>query len=128
MQAIQLSNPLGYDADLASNLASLTSSCSANEYSFTSPTAYALDATATTVSATVPVAATALKSLTCTGSYTIQATDDCNSVAKALNVSTYSLLYENNLDLYCQNFAAAIGTTVCIPLRCDDQSIAGLES
>lgn len=128
MQAVQLSNPLGYDADLASNLVSLTSSCSANKYSFTSPTAYPLNATATTVSATVPAAATASKPSTCTGSYTIQATDDCNSVAKALNVSTYSLLYENNLDLYCQNFAAAIGTTVFIPAQCKTYTWQALDS
>ena len=107
MQAIQLSNPLSYDADLASNLASLTSSCSASSYGFTSPTAYALNVTATTV----PASVTATPPPTCTGSYTVQATDDCNSVAKALNVSTYNLLYNNNLDLYYQNFAAAVNTT-----------------
>jgi hypothetical protein len=124
VQAIQLGNPLGYDTDLASNLALLTSSCSANGYGFTSPTAYALNATATTVPATV----TATHPPTCTCSYTVQATDDCNSVAKALNVSTYNLLYENNLDLYCQNFAAAVGTTLCIPAQCDTYTWQALDS
>ncbi|KAI9823660.1 MAG: hypothetical protein M1826_007678 [Phylliscum demangeonii] len=113
-RAIQLSNPLGYDANLASNLAFLTSSCSATGYAFTSPTAYALNATATTV----PATAIATHPPTCTGAYTVQATDDCNSAAKALGVSTYNLLYDNNLDLYCLNFAAAVGTTLCVPAPC----------
>ncbi|KAF2719531.1 carbohydrate-binding module family 50 protein [Polychaeton citri CBS 116435] len=52
------------------------------------------------------------------GSYTVQPADDCNSVAKALNVSTYSLLYDNNLDLYCENFATMIGKTLCKPAQC----------
>ena len=124
MQAIQLSNPLSYDADLASNLASLTSSCSASSYGFTSPTAYALNVTATTV----PASVTATPPPTCTGSYTVQATDDCNSVAKALNVSTYNLLYNNNLDLYYQNFAAAVNTTLCIPAQYNTYTWQALDS
>ena len=52
----------------------------------------------------------------------------CNSVAKALNVSTYNLLYENNLDLYCQNFDAAVGTTLCIPAQCDTYTWQALDS
>lgn len=119
-----MSNPLGYDDSLASNLALLTSSCGANGYAFTSPTAYALNATATDVPPTV----TATHPPTCTGSYTVQAMDDCNSVAKALNVSTYNLLYENSLDLYCQNFAAAVGTTLCIPSQCNIYNWKALDS
>jgi len=119
-----MSNPLGYDDGLASNLAFLTSGCSANGYAFISPTAYALNATATDVLPTV----TATHPPTCTGSYTVQATDDCNSVAKALNVSTYNLLYENSLDLYCHNFVAAVGTTLCIPSQCNTYTWKALDS
>ncbi|KAL5360255.1 hypothetical protein BJX96DRAFT_184441 [Aspergillus floccosus] len=50
--------------------------------------------------------------------YPVQSTDDCNSVALSLNVSTYNLLYANGLDLYCQNFAAAVDSTLCIPPQC----------
>ncbi|KAL4943095.1 hypothetical protein BDV06DRAFT_234966 [Aspergillus oleicola] len=39
--------------------------------------------------------------------------DDCNSVALGLGVSTYNLLYNNNLDIYCQNFASAVNSTLC---------------
>ncbi|RAH57731.1 LysM domain protein [Aspergillus piperis CBS 112811] len=46
--------------------------------------------------------------------------DDCNSVALDFSVSTYSLLYMNNLDLYCQNWAdTVINSTICIPPTCD---------
>ncbi|OJJ66409.1 hypothetical protein ASPBRDRAFT_666024 [Aspergillus brasiliensis CBS 101740] len=51
--------------------------------------------------------------------YPVQSTDDCNSVALSLNVSTYNLLYANGIDLYCQNFAAAVNSTLCIPPQCD---------
>jgi hypothetical protein len=122
--AQQLSSPLGYDEGLASNLASLTSSCTANNYAFTSPTAYALNSTATTLPPTV----TATPPPTCTGSYVVQAADDCNSVARALNVSTFNLLYQNNLDLYCKNFAAAVGTSLCIPANCNTYTWQALDS
>jgi LysM repeat protein len=110
--------------NLASSLAALTSSCSATAYSFTSPTAYALNATVTTAPPTVTVTPPS----TCTGSYTVQVTDDCNSVALALNVSTYSLLYANNLDIYCQNFAAAVNSTLYIPPQCKTYTWQALDS
>ncbi|PYI36128.1 hypothetical protein BP00DRAFT_474788 [Aspergillus indologenus CBS 114.80] len=54
------------------------------------------------------------------GFYTVQEDDDCNSAALALNVSTYSLLYTNNLDLYCQNWVtAAVNSTLCVPPQCE---------
>lgn len=115
--ALQLGNPLGYDASLATNYASLVASCNATAYSYTTPTQYAINATVAATTATTAVTTTA--SSDCTGSYTVQATDDCNSVAQALNVSTYSLLYSNGLDIYCQNFAAAVNATLCIPPQCD---------
>ena len=112
---MQLSNPLGYDADLASDFVVLVSSCSATgSYITTSPTQYALNSS---VSATA--AATLTPLATCTDSYIVQSTDDCNSVGLSLKVSTYNLLYTNGLDLYCQNFAAAVNSTLCIPPQCN---------
>lgn len=113
--ALVLASPFGYDDVLASNYASLTSSCNATAYTYASPTQYAINATATTVPATV----TASPAPGCTGSYTLDARDDCNSVALALNVSTYSLLYMNNLDVYCQNWDTAVNSTLCIPPQCE---------
>ncbi|GKZ21588.1 hypothetical protein AbraCBS73388_007489 [Aspergillus brasiliensis] len=114
-RALQLSNPLGYDADLASDFSVLVSSCSATgSYTTTSPTQYAINS-----SDTATATATSTPPATCTGSYTVQSTDDCNSVALSLNVSTYNLLYANGIDLYCQNFAAAVNSTLCIPPQCD---------
>ncbi|KAE8353839.1 hypothetical protein BDV28DRAFT_132335 [Aspergillus coremiiformis] len=111
--ADQLNHPLGYDDGLARNFASLSSSCSATGYSFTSPTAYALNSTV----ATTP---TVLPKPRCTGSsYTVEGGDDCNSIAKKLNVSTYNLIQENYLDLYCRSFVGKVNTTLCIPPRCN---------
>lgn len=54
VQALQLSNPLGYDSGLATNFASLTSSCNATSgYAFTSPTVCAFNSAATTVPTSV---------------------------------------------------------------------------
>ncbi|KAJ5958935.1 uncharacterized protein N7479_006085, partial [Penicillium vulpinum] len=89
--ALQLGNPLGYDDSLATNYASLISSCNATAYSYTTSTQYAINATATATP---------------------------TPVAQALNVSTYSLLYNNGLDIYCQNFAAAVDSSLCIPPQC----------
>ncbi|GIC84370.1 uncharacterized protein Aud_000186 [Aspergillus udagawae] len=122
--ALQLGNALGYDAGLEDKYTSLTSSCNATGYSYTSPTAYALNTTATTPSATV----TATPAPTCTGSYVVQSTDDCNSVAKALNVSTYSLLSDNNLDIYCQNFATMVNSSLCIPPQCETYTWQALDT
>lgn len=111
-----MGSPLGYDPALASNLASLTSSCNATSgYGYTSPTPYAINSTATTAPATV----VATPAPTCTGSYTVQAADDFNSIALAHNVSTYNLLTSNSLDLYGQNFVSAVNSTLCLPPQCD---------
>lgn len=122
--ALKLSNPLGYDTDVESSFTSLTSACNAAGYSYTSPAPYAFNATETTVPATV----TATPVPSCTGSYTVQPTDDCNSVAKSLNVSTYSLLSANNLDLYCVNFASAVGNNLCIPSNCTTHTWQALDT
>lgn len=79
---------------------------------------------ATIASATV----TTIHPSSCTGSYTVQAADDCNPFALAHNVSTYSLLYGNNLDIYCQNFAAAVNPSLCIPPQCKTWTWKALDS
>lgn len=113
--ALELASPFGYNDVLASNYASLTSSCNVTAYTYATPTQYAINATAMTV----PTSVTATPAPACTGSYTVEVSDDCNSVALALNVSTYSLLYMNNLDLYCKNWATAVNSTLCIPPQCE---------
>ena len=124
VQVLQLANPLGYDPGLASDFASLTSSCNVTAYSYVSPTAYALNTTATTLPATV----TATPASSCTGSYTVKSADTCFSVSQALNVSTYSLLYHNNLDIYCQNFNASVGLGLCIPPQCETYTWQALDT
>jgi len=115
--AVQLNNPLGYDEGMNENFNSLISSCNATGYSITSPTAYALNATATAPATTVSSTPTATP--TCVSTYEVQSGDDCNSVAKAVGISTYYLLQANDLDLYCQTFADQVNQTLCVPSRCD---------
>ncbi|RMX79389.1 hypothetical protein D0869_08345 [Hortaea werneckii] len=116
VQALQLGNPLGYDDSLASNFAELKASCNAKSYTYATPTAYGINATATTDTD----GARFTKPSTCTGSYVLQPGDDCNSVAKKMGVSTYSMLVSNGLDLYCRNFDAALNSraSLCTPPTC----------
>lgn len=114
----QLNSPLGYDEGMEDNFNSLTSSCNATGYSVTSPTAYALHATTTTTETSSSAMTTTTATPSCANYYQVKETDDCNSVAKSLGVSTYYLLQANNLDLYCQNFAAKVNQTLCVPSQC----------
>ncbi|RMY22481.1 hypothetical protein D0866_11929 [Hortaea werneckii] len=116
VQALQLGSPLGYDDSLASNFAELKASCNAKSYTYATPTVYGINATATTDTD----GAKFTKPSTCTGSYVLQPGDDCNSVAKKMSVSTYSMLVSNGLDLYCQNFDAAVNSraSLCTPPTC----------
>lgn len=114
-QSLQLASPLGYDQGLAENFASLTSSCSANQYSYATPTTYALNGSDTAPS-TPTASATSVPG--CTGLYTVQASDSCLSLSKYLNVSTYSLVVSNGWDMYCQNFNASVGHNFCSPPTC----------
>ncbi|KAJ5356451.1 hypothetical protein N7517_011060 [Penicillium concentricum] len=120
-----MNSPLGYDAAIASNLASLTSVCNATVgYGFTTPTPYALNSTSKLV--TTSTTTTAIP--TCTEAYTVQATDNCHSVALAHNVSTYNLLFSNDLDLYCENFATVVNSTLCVPQKCSTYVWKGQDS
>ncbi|KAI7559619.1 hypothetical protein KC343_g10058, partial [Hortaea werneckii] len=116
VQALQLGNPLGYDDSLASNFAELKASCNAKSYTYATPTVYGINATETTDTD----GAKFTKPATCTGSYVLQPGDDCNSVAKKMGVSTYSMLVSNGLNLYCQNFEAAVNSSasLCTPPTC----------
>lgn len=71
-----------------------------------------------TASTTATATTTSTAIQTCSEFYTVQSGEDCNSIAKAQNISTYSLLQINNLDLYYHNFAIAVNTTLCILLQC----------
>ncbi|KAF2130127.1 carbohydrate-binding module family 50 protein [Dothidotthia symphoricarpi CBS 119687] len=108
VQKLQLSSPFGYDVDGAANFASLTSSCKVEGYTYATPAAYAINAT------TVPDP----PSRTCTNTYTVQDGDTCISISLSKNVSTYSLIVANGIDISC-NLLAPAGSTVCLPNTCN---------
>lgn len=124
-QQVALNDPLGFDENAASLFSSLTSSCKATAgYEVTSPTAYVLNPVATgTTTLEKPT-----PSRSCSASYNVQPGDTCNSVAEALGVSTYNLLHQNNLDLYCRNFATKEGSTLCVPPQCKIHTWQALDS
>ncbi|GKZ42130.1 hypothetical protein AbraIFM66951_000837 [Aspergillus brasiliensis] len=127
---LQLESPLWTDEEWAEDFASLTSSCSATGYAWTSPTAYALNTSATATSTATltgsasasSTSSTTTSSSTCTSMYTVQANDTCNSIAVAQNVSTYNFIVANNLNILCGNLPA-VGEDVCIPEGCNSTTL-----
>ncbi|KAJ5153569.1 LysM domain protein [Penicillium canariense] len=130
--AAQLNNPLGYDANLASQFASLTSSYNATgKYPTTSPTSYAMNATATTTKApttTTPVTsylycqnfASAVNStlyvpLGCE-TRVWQASDSCESVVSTLDRVTVPqfLAWNPNFNSLYQNSVNFVNYVVCV--------------
>ncbi|OAL43793.1 hypothetical protein IQ07DRAFT_523494 [Pyrenochaeta sp. DS3sAY3a] len=107
VQKLQLSSPFGYDEDGAASFASLTSSCNAGGYTYATPAPYAINSTVPTPPAR-----------TCTETYTVQDNDNCISISKRTNVSTYGLISANGLDISC-NLLPPTGSTICLPKRCN---------
>ncbi len=110
IEQIQLNSPFGYDAQLAQDFKSLTSSGGAAGYSFASPTAYALNSSATAPTATPTSAAF------CSSPHTVQPGDGCDTIASAQNVSTYAVISAGHLDPACDNLIP--GTSLCLPGHC----------
>jgi hypothetical protein len=104
---IQLASPFGYRAADAAAFASLTSSCSASQYGYATPTPYALNST---VPPPMPTCSTS--------TYTVQnlEEDTCVSISGRHNVSTYNLIQENALMISCKDLR--VGRTLCLPHTC----------
>ncbi|PYI25219.1 hypothetical protein BP00DRAFT_469767 [Aspergillus indologenus CBS 114.80] len=122
---LQLESPLGYDTDWASEFASLTSSCRATGYSYTSPAGYALSTSTTATADTVTSSATATGAVatqSCSSTYTVQTNDTCNSIAAGQNVSTYNLMIANSINILCTNLPD-VGDEVCIPSTCNTTTL-----
>ncbi|KAK7960828.1 hypothetical protein PG996_011470 [Apiospora saccharicola] len=80
---LQLSNALGYDDDLASRFAALTSSCHATGYAVTVPPPNTISAPTTTATAAATAASrpAAADNKSCASMYTVREGDDCHSIS-----------------------------------------------
>ncbi|KAF7904096.1 hypothetical protein EAF00_001430 [Botryotinia globosa] len=107
---LELGSPYGYHSGAALEFASTTSSCGKTGYPYTSPTPIALNSSS--------ISSATATGTPCATPYTVKAGETRNSIARAQNVSTFSLLYENNLQAYCANFPAP-GKSICLPKQCD---------
>jgi len=103
---------------------STTSSCQNMNYPYTSPTLNLVSSTPTTATSTAISTVVAPKS--CNTLYAIQAKDSCTSISLAKKVSTFSLLLENNLEAYCQNFPTS--GQICIPPQCEIHTVLAGET
>ncbi|KAL2812859.1 hypothetical protein BJX63DRAFT_432363 [Aspergillus granulosus] len=107
---IQLNSPFGYSDDFAADFSSLTSSCGATGYPFTSSAVYALPPSSTE-------SPDSIVTPTCSSPYHVQAGDSCDSIALAHNVSTHAILVAGDLSPTCSNMQA--GSALCLPDPCD---------
>ncbi|KAM7203245.1 hypothetical protein V8F33_002236 [Rhypophila sp. PSN 637] len=105
--ASQLSSPFEYADALADEFTSLTASCGASGYSFTSPAPYGSTITITrtiqlpegTETASVATSSTPPNPTpACNRPYTVQPGDTCISISEENQVSTYGLIHSNNID------------------------------
>lgn len=123
---IQLEAPVAYDDEGASEFESLTSSCQATGYTYTQPSSYALNSTTARPTAT-STATDLAPTASCTSSYAIQANDTCNSIALAQNVSEYSLIHTNNLNIFCLDLPEP-GNNICLPPQCDTYRLTYIDT
>ncbi|GAB0145625.1 hypothetical protein EsHS_00006051 [Epichloe bromicola] len=93
-----------------------THSCAVIKYPVTSPPAYELISNGATSGATL--ASPMPSSGACASHYTVEAGDDCNSVSRALGVSTAMLRYRNGIAADCSNFPKP-GMDLCVPETCE---------
>lgn len=121
--SVQLEASIAYDDDRASVFASLTSSCGSTAYAYETPAAYTItDYVASTTSATSTASgsatsATATSTASCSSTYIIQDGDNCTSIALSQNVSTYNIVYANNLEVNCGDLPSS-GSSICLPDTC----------
>ncbi|KEY74070.1 hypothetical protein S7711_02659 [Stachybotrys chartarum IBT 7711] len=109
---IQLESPLGYDDEFAEDFSSVTESCGASGYSYSTPTAYG-----TPVSPTNSETSTSTAEPTpCATPYTVGEGDTCETIAAAHNVSSFGLIDRNGLDIFCHLPDA--GGEICLPAQC----------
>lgn len=113
----QLEAPVAYDPYLEERFVSVTSTCGAEDYSYTTPGPYALNTTTRSIPGTETASAPAAPSSDiCVGdSVTVSEEDTFESIAAANSVSTYSLLSLNHLDIFCSDITP--GNSMCLPAR-----------
>ncbi|KAK1971058.1 LysM domain-containing protein [Colletotrichum sublineola] len=112
----QMEMPLASNADLASGLSSVASSCKTTVAVTPAP----VPSPAWITQGTAP-APTSTPGTACSGTtYIIQEGDTCQSVAMQQRINTAQLMMANNLLSRCSDFPTAAGTSLCIPaLNCD---------
>ncbi|KAM7216065.1 hypothetical protein V8F06_008538 [Rhypophila decipiens] len=118
--ASQLSSPFEYADALADEFTSLTASCGASGYSFTSPAPYG---STITITRTIQLPE-GTETATCNRPYTVQPGDTCISISQENQVSTYGLIHSNNIDVYCSVLPAQL----CLPEACGTYMWEGPES
>lgn len=116
---IQLEAPIAYDTDRASAFASLTASCGATGYSYSTPLPYTVSASTSRTSTTSATASSGISqsATACATPYTLAEGENCTTIAAAQNVSTYNLIYANNFDVYCSLLPPS-GSEICLPETC----------
>ena len=111
---ISLEHAIAHDEELAEDFASITSSCGATGYSYSSPPPYG---SRTNTESQVPTPTSPGSEPSCESRYTVVDGDTCDSIAASQNVSTFGLIDNANLDIFCATLPKP-GSSVCIPAQC----------
>lgn len=109
---IQLESPLGYDEEFAEDFSSITESCGALGYTYSTPPAYGTPVNPTSSASSTSTA----EPTSCAHPYTISEGDTCETIAAAQNVSSFGLIDRNGLDIFCHLPDA--GSEICLPAQC----------
>lgn len=105
----QLNSPFGFDKEFAQDFQAVKASCGSSGYPFTTPTAYA-------ISTSVPDRAEDANIPSCSNPYVVQSGDNCDAIALALHVSTFSIIKAGGLKRDCSNLTP--GVSLCLPAPC----------
>ncbi|OTB16721.1 carbohydrate-binding module family 50 protein [Daldinia sp. EC12] len=99
----QLNSPFGYHDEFADDFKSITQSCSASGYAFTSPAPYSVTY--------IPPETT--DAPTCSDPYVVKSGESCDSIATSQNVSTFGIIKAGSLSPTCSNLLS--GDSLCLP-------------
>lgn len=102
----QLNSQFGYHAEFADKFQSLTASCGATGYAFTSPAPYAVSS-----NLVAPPEAP-----TCSEPYIVQPGDSCDAISLAKNIPTFAIIMAGSLNSECSNLQG--GASLCLPEPC----------
>ncbi|KAK0624161.1 hypothetical protein B0T14DRAFT_517604 [Immersiella caudata] len=129
---VQLSSPIGYNDNLASEFSSATSKCSATGYAYTRSTySTVVEIITSSTSYLQPTPTTGLpENFPCVRNYTVSANDTCNSIALSNNASTFDIIQTNGMTVWCsdRDLKKSGSRNICLPEVCTPLEVTAADT